>query len=442
MKNNARNISYNILRDFEISKTRLDRLESKYKLNNNLSRQDKKLAKNLINGTVRHLLYLDWVAGQLYYGNYKKLLIKIKIILRMALYELIFIKGIPARATINEYVNMAKKVTGVRQANMINALLRNYTRGKAELNTGRLIKDDEERLSIQYSFPRWLIKRWIAFWGLSETGSLCAALNRLPDFDLRINTRLISVKEFIRLLEEAEIEYKKSLIFDNRIKIKDIQIIIEKGWFDQGFCSLQDESAALPVEALNIENGDYILDICSAPGGKLTQILEQEKSNLLLTALDIDIDRLKTVRANVKRLKKENVFFIVADGKSLPLKPIFTKVLLDAPCSGLGVMRKHPDIKWRRTMEEIMEFSQLQQDLISEAGKILRHSGRLLYSTCTLDDLENSNIADFFLRQNRRAFKQVKMQGKLKYFERKKYIQTLPQYDDMDGAFCALFEKI
>jgi 16S rRNA (cytosine967-C5)-methyltransferase len=244
------------------------------------------------------------------------------------------------------------------------------------------------------------------------------------------------------MLDDAGMEYIKSIFSANRVKVTDIQAVIENGWFDKGYCSLQDESAALPVELLEINDSDIVLDICSAPGGKLTQILEEEKKDILLFALDIDINRLKQVKRNVQRLKKKNVFFVAADGTALPLKPVFSKVLLDAPCSGLGVIRKHPDIKWRRTMDEILEFSRLQQALINEAGEILRKKGRLVYSTCTLEPHENNNVTAFFQEQNRNDFRPIKPGDKFKHLSKDEYIQTFPQRDDMDGAYCALLEKI
>ena len=395
MNNGARDISYGILRKFEASGKRLDRLEKEFKLNETLSQQDKKLAKNLISGSVRHLLYLDWIAGQLYHGSYKKLLIKTKTILRLALYELIFMEHIPARATINEYVNMAKKTVGKQQANMINAILRNFTRGKAELKPKKLIKDDEERISIQYSFPRWIVKRWITLWGMTEAEALCSALNKLPDFDLRINTALISVDEFFKMLDDAGVEFKKSIFSAKRVKVTDIQAVIENGWFDKGYCSLQDESAALPVELLGIHDGDLVLDVCSAPGGKLTQILEEEKKDVLLLALDIDISRLKQVKKNVQRLKKKNILFVVADGTALPLKPVFSKVLLDAPCSGLGILRRNPEKKWRPA-PDFATLSSLQARLIRNAAAMVRPGGILVYSTCTVHRQENEAIVQGF----------------------------------------------
>jgi 16S rRNA (cytosine967-C5)-methyltransferase len=441
MNNTARDISYKIVRAFETYKTRLDRLEVKYQLNELLSQQDKRLAKNLINGTVRHLLYIDWIAGQLYHGKYKKLLVKTKTILRLALYELIFLKHIPARATINEYVKMSKKTIGHQQAKMVNALLRNFTRAQAELDPGKSIKNDDERISVKYSFPLWLVKRWIELWGIKETESLCSSLNQVPDFDLRINTGQIEKNAFLKLLDDIEVVYKSSTLSPNRIKITDIQAIIENGWFAKGYCSLQDESASIPVQLLGVENGDYVLDVCSAPGGKLTQILEEDTKNIFSAALDIDINRLKKVRENVKRLKKKNTVFVVADGKALPFKPVFNKVLLDAPCSGLGVIRKHPDIKWRRTMEEILEFSKIQQELLEESAKIVKKSGSLVYSTCTLDPYENINVVTAFLDSRKDLFSLQKPQNKFKSYEKDQYLQTFPQRDEMDGAFCARLKK-
>jgi 16S rRNA (cytosine967-C5)-methyltransferase len=441
MNSTARDIAYDIIRAFETYKTRLDRLEDKYNLNERLSRQDKKLAKNLINGTVRHLSYLDWVGAQLYHGKYKKLLVKIKTVLRLALYELIFLKHIPARATINEYVKLSKTAIGYRQSKMVNAILRNFTRGKAELDPGKSIGNRDECISVKYSFPIWLVKRWIELWGVEEAELLCAALNQVPDFDLRINTEQIKRDEFVKLLDSAAVAYRNSVLSSDSVKVTDIQAIIENGWFEKGYCSLQDESASIPVRLLGIESGDFILDVCSAPGGKLTQILEEKVQNVAAVAVDIDISRLKKVRENVKRLKKGNTLFVAADGRALPFKPVFDKILLDVPCSGLGVIRKHPDIKWRRTMDEIVEFSQIQRDILKESSKMLKKSGLLVYSTCTLDPQENIEVVREFLEDEETPFILQKPKGALGNYEKDGCIQTFPPRDDMDGAFCALFKN-
>ena len=442
MNSKAREVSYKILHFFEVTKNRLDLLENDFKLNEILSQQDRKLAKNLINGSVRHLLYLDWITKQLYHGNYKKLLIKTKTILRLAFYELIFVDHIPGHATINEYVTLCKIKIGHAQSKMVNAILRNYLRGMVKEDPQKIIKNNEERLSIQYSFPRWLIKRWISLWGVNESEALCRALNRVPDFDLRINIDIIPIKKFLQLLSESGVEYRQSTLFENRVKVTNIQAVIQNRWFDLGYCSLQDESAAIPVELLNIKSNDIVLDVCSAPGGKLTQILEGNHANITLIAVDIDKSRLIRVRENVSRLKKKNVLFVVADGKYLPFKPLFNKILIDAPCSGLGVIRKHPDIKWRRTMDEILKFSELQKGVLKESSKMLAESGQMAYSTCTLDPLENSNVVKRFLQREPNNFQLIKPGKKFNQFIKNNHIQTLPQRDDMDGAFCALIEKI
>ncbi|WP_457565925.1 transcription antitermination factor NusB, partial [Caldithrix abyssi] len=203
----ARALAYEVLFKFEKTFDRLDQLTERALEQNELSGRERRFFKNLTSGVVRHRLYLDWIGSQLYKGRYKKLLIKFKVLLRLALYELIFLTAIPEHATLNEYVGLTKKKLNNFQAKLLNGLLRNYLRQKETLDPAKKIEDPLKRLSVQYSFPEWLIKRWIGFWGEAETEALCKKLNEPPDFDVHINTQKISPKKFKNLLKEKKVPF-------------------------------------------------------------------------------------------------------------------------------------------------------------------------------------------------------------------------------------------
>ncbi len=437
----AREIAFRVLLNFEDKKPRLDDLlddaYSKYKI----SRQDRKLLKNITSGVVRNLTYLDWIASQVYHGRYKKMLKKIKIILRMALYELIFVEHIPARATINEYVNLAKKTAGMGSGGQVNGMLRTYVRESGNLQPENSINARAELIAVKYSFPEWLVKRWISIWGESETEALCEAMNALPVFDIRINTGKIAIPDFIDLLTENKIAFQVSEHFDDMLKVSDIQAVRNNNWFDEGLCSIQDESAHIPVELLDLRSGDRVLDICAAPGGKYTQILKYHPDQILAVAVDQDFERLKIVKENVQRLGFKNRHFIVADGRALPFKSVFNKILLDAPCSGLGVINKHPDIKWRRDMDQIMEFAKLQESILSQAGELLAIGGHLVYSTCTVDPMENEIVIQDFMERNAEQFELSEPPAKFSGWVSDSLIRTFPHRGQKDGSFCALLHK-
>ncbi len=437
----VRALAFETLFTFEKTLQRLDVLTERVLQRPDLKARDRRFFKNLVYSVVRHRLYLDWVGEQLFTGRYKKLLLKFKILLRMALYELLYMKAIPAHATVDEYVELAKKRLDVQHSKMMNGLLRNYLRKKPALDPDAVFSDPVERLSVKYSFPKWMIKRWLGFWDVAEVEALCKKLNEPPDFDVHINTKKISVNAFKKLLRSKIVPFEETAYDPQTIRVKDLQPFIRERWFEKGYCVVQDEGAALVAEQLQISENDVVLDMCAAPGGKYVQLLKRKPQGGTIVAMDIDLSRLKRVKQNVERLGLEGGLFVVADGRHLPFKKVFTRILLDAPCSGLGVIRKHPDIKWRRTLEEIVEFSRLQNQLLEGAQEVLRKDGQLVYSTCTIDYLENENVANNFLEQKGTAFKVLAPEGVNEEMVEKGFVRIQPHRHGMDGSFFVRFKK-
>ncbi len=437
--NSPRESAYHIALEFEQTRARLDQLLASTLNTFHTEPRDRSFIRNLVSGTTRHLLYLDWISARLYHGKFKKMLSKTKVILRLALYEICFMDGIPERATVNEYVKLARKKTGQRPAGMINGLLRAYLREREKLNPATGITDPLERISVKHSFPLWLVKRWAGQWGTEETDRLCAALNQPPEFDLTIHEHLISTEAFKKKLDATGIEWEASRYFENVISVRDMKQVIARGWLEQGLCSVQDESAVIPVQWLNPQKEDVVLDVCAAPGGKYLQILERRPKTAV--AVDADINRLKQVKANVQRRALKGAHFVCADGRHLPFKPVFSKILLDAPCSGLGVIRKHPDIKWRRTLQEIADFSNLQQAILSAASETVCPGGMLSYGTCTLDFLENEAVTGAFEKNHSGQFKRQPVPAGLRPFEEEGRVRTFPHRQGTDGSFCVLYQK-
>ena len=431
-------MAYAILLKFDRDKSRLDDLLDEVYANRYFNKDDRRLLKNLTSGVLRHLLYLDWMAARFYKGNYKKALPGNKIILRLAFYELLFIDHIPAYATLNEYVNMAKNKISPGFSRLVNGLLRNFLRQKTKPDPEREIGDLAQRISIAYSFPLWMVKRWIGYWGEEQTEQLCRSLNRLPQFDLVINEQKIRPSDLKQRLSEKNIAFRTSEHFKNMISTADIQAIREMGCFERGECRVQDESARIAVELLDVQKDDLVLDVCAAPGGKYTQILQAGGKAV---AVDVDMNRLKKVKQNTRRQGVGRGLFVCADARHLPFRQSFSKILVDAPCSGLGVIRKHPDIKWRRQLADVLEFSQIQQSILNQSSALLRAKGRLVYSTCTIDFAENEYVADEFLRQNPSFSLVSHIPAPYSAFKQEKYLRTFPHLHKTDGSFCAVFQK-
>lgn len=440
---NAREAAYYILLNFESPKHRLDDLIYAQFSKGSMNAKDRKMAYNLSSGVVRNLSLFDWKLGALYKGNYKKALNKFKVILRLALYEIDFLDFIPNFATVNEYVNLAKTKLGKREVAVVNGILRTYLRERGKYNPEKKFKFVDTQISVKYSFPEWLVKRWIEIWGAEETRQLCESFNSRPDFDIRVNLKNISSDEFQKILTKNNIHYIQSNFFNEIVKVTDLQKIMGLKLFAKGLCSIQDESALLVKELLDLQEGDTVMDACAAPGGKFTAILEGNVKIKNLTGLEIYRDRLLKIKENCDRLNLGNYFLIQGDSTKPPFGQKFNKILIDAPCSGFGTLRKNPDIKWRRSMGEIIEFSHLQHRLLESLSKYVKPGGMIVYSTCTIDPLENENVISTFLETNKKQFRMVKPDNKFsKYIDKNNFIRTFPHKHSMDGSFAAILKKV
>jgi 16S rRNA (cytosine967-C5)-methyltransferase len=285
-----------------------------------------------------------------------------------------------------------------------------------------------------------MIKRWSEAIGKDNTVKMCEYLNRPPEYDLRINFSKISKAGFLHELKETGIAVESSAYFDGFVRISEMQSLLKGRWINDGICTVQDESASIPVDLLDLNDNDSVLDVCSAPGGKLTQIFEKNIKNLKIFSMDVSYKRILILMESIKKYPDMKIFNFVADGRNLPIKTKFEKILIDAPCSGLGVIRKHPDIKWRREFNDLVKFSETQFSILSETAKYLKKGGRLVYSTCTIDSLENENIINRFLQTNP-GFTALHPPQKFDKFADQDSIKVIPGVHDMDGSFAVILQN-
>jgi 16S rRNA (cytosine967-C5)-methyltransferase len=440
---NARVIAFAILMTFEKTNQRLEVITAEQLLQVHLNNRERKFVYNLTAGVLRHVTLFDWKLSNLFKGDYKKALLKLKVILRLALYEIDFLDYIPPHATINEYVQLTKNKINQKIAGMANAILRNYIREGKKFQPEKKFKFADTIISIKHSFPEWLVKRWIGFWGETETEALCSALNRRPVFDLRININKISPQDFCQILIKNSVSYEQSYHFPHVIKVTDMQKISGLGFFEKGYCSVQDESGILITELLSPENGDVILDACAAPGGKYLGLLEKNVTAELI-GLDIDFQRLVKVKQNCQNLGfQQNWRLVQGDALKAPFRKLFIKILLDVPCSGFGTIQKHPDIKWRRTLKDIFQFQKYQLAILQSASQLLVKNGYLIYSTCTIDPAENEEVIKMFIEENRKKFVIIPPPDKFNDFIlQDNFITTFPHKHNMDGSFAVILKKI
>ncbi len=433
-----RHIAFKILWDFEQNRERLDVLERRHFKNMALDPQQQRHLKNLYAGVVRWQARLDAYIKKLYDGNFKKMQGKTRVLLRMGLYELDFMQSAP-HGPVNAYVNLTRTLLNRRSAGLVNAILRSFLRLPGN-KLPEKYNSIEERIATEQSMPLWMVKRWMKLWGGEFCEALCVALNKLPDFDVRINLTKISPRDFRERLSQENVEFEESRLGESFVRLKQVQPLLAAGLFEQGLCSIQDESAALPGLLLDVEADDWFLDACAAPGGKLTHVLEQQPSCNAL-ALESDATRAITIQANLRRLGLK-AHVIIGDARHLPFRKSFDAVLCDAPCSGLGVIQKHPDIKWRRTFEDVKKFSKLQIEIVSSLSKTLKPGGRMVYSTCTIDPLENEETITALINENAGLELKEPPNDFPFYSAGEKFIRTFSHLNNCDGGFYALLKRV
>ncbi|MCK5573049.1 MAG: 16S rRNA (cytosine(967)-C(5))-methyltransferase RsmB, partial [Bacteroidetes bacterium] len=291
---------------------------------------DKGLLNEVVHGVLRWQNRLDWVLNGFSHGNFAKSEINIKNALRVALYQILFLRRVPHAAAVNEAVEFVKRIRGEKPAGLVNAVLRNIIRNIDGIRYPDRSSDEIQYLSVYYSHPQWLVKRWVARFGADEAAKLLQANNERPSLCLRINTLKIEPGLFLKQLEQLQISYTGSSHIDYFVKVKGLARIGQMELFRKGMFTIQDESAALPGILLDPQPGDRVLDLCAAPGGKTTHIAELMKNTGEIIALDKYDAKLNLIRASCERLGSSIVNPQVGDATRFDHEPV-EKVLLDVP---------------------------------------------------------------------------------------------------------------
>jgi 16S rRNA (cytosine967-C5)-methyltransferase len=435
---NSRDLAYIALMKFDSSQERISAILDSLLQTNRLSQRDKKFYFNLTNGVLRHRNLLDWKASNYYHGKYVHAHNKLKNLLRLAFYEIEFLDHIPPRATVNEYVNLARKKLNSKAASLLNAVLRNSLRDKNPPDPQKKFKYTATQLSVKYSYPEWLIKRWIGVWGEERTEYLCRSMNHRPDFDVHINPAKITDSDFEKQLLTNGIGFNRSSYSEQVFKITDVQSLQRTGWLKDGICRVQDESGRIPVELLSPKKNSMVLDACAAPGSKFVTLKDIYSDEINLIGAEIFEDRISRLSQNCATWGIRPHHLVLSDSLQPPFNRIFDHILLDVPCSGLGTIQKNPDIKWRRKEDELPEFQKLQLSLLNSMSNLIKPGGTIVYSTCTIDQMENEEVVDKFLHQHKDTFQIIAPEHKnLRPFIEGNFIRTYPDKHEMEGSFAA-----
>ena len=432
LRREAYNIIYKVLKDHHHS----DRLlEQKVK---KLNDQDRNFLFYLVKGTIKMHHNLDYLASTLTdREKYQHTNLKIKSLLYLGLYQIIYCGSVPDHSAVDETVELAKNLFDSRVADFINALLRNYLRHPEIEYPAELV----QRLSLKYSFPLELINKWLEYWGEEETEELCIYFNRNPKLALRINVMATNRERFKKYFARKGWNLEESGASPNTFLTEYGQGILNDVSFEEGYFSIQDPSSAMIVELLDPQEDENILDLFAGPGGKCTYISELMNNTGEVVAVDKFPQKSKKIKKAVHRLQVNNMIIVTEDAlKFGPRAPAYDRVILDVPCSGWGVLQKKAELRWQFN-QDMKSLLKLQENALDNGAQFVKEGGYLVYSTCTMNIAENEEQVERFLSKNKN-FELIKNPQIISQkFLQNGFLKTLPHRDKIDGVFAAKMHK-
>jgi len=402
---NPRQIAFLALREVHRRGAFADAALDRTFRNSQLSDLDRRLVTELVYGSVRRMRSIDFIIDKLATKKSSQQPPDLRTILHLGLYQLQYLNNIPPSAAVNTTVQLAKenKLSGL--SSFVNGLLRQYIRlTETDLNplTITNYKSSVERLGILHSFPDWLVELWIEQIGETETEQLCEWFNQSPTIDLRINPLKSSIAQIEAAFQAQNISTSRIPHLPQALRLNGSTGAIQNlPGYSEGWWTIQDSSAQLVTHLLDPQPGEIIIDACAAPGGKTTHSAELMQDTGTIYACDKTASRLKKLTENADRLQMKSIKIHTGDSRQFPeFINLADRVLLDAPCSGLGTLHRRADARWRHTPENIQQQSQLQSELLANAATFVKSGGVLVYATCTIHPLENEQVVRSFLDSN------------------------------------------
>lgn len=411
--------------------------------------RDKNLFTEIFYGVIRHKLYLDYVINKFSKTPLNKMDKEVLMGLRIGIYQLFFLDKIPVRAAIYESVEAVKIILPSRNKGAVsftNGVLRNINRKKGELKLPSKTNEPEKYLSVKYSYPIWLVRRFTNQYGFKRAEKILEAGNKRADVIYRYNSLKMKKEEFEKLLKKDDIKYEKTFL-SSFYRLKEVNNPAQTKVFKKGGAYIQGTSAGLASLLLDPKEDMKILDLAAAPGGKTTHLADLMNNTGQITALDISQSRLNLIKENINRLGVTNINLKKADAVKYEDNQKYDRILADLPCSGLGLISSKPEIKWEKNDSIVKKMAALQYDILNNNLDKLKTGGRLLYSTCTLTQEENQNLINRILNENK-ELKLVDINQKLEKVSTlniendKKYLELLPGEVDSEGFFYALIKKV
>ena len=386
----------------------------------------------VIYGVLENKIYLDYMIDKLSKVKFKKIHKNVLIILEIGIYNIHFLET-KDYATVDKLVDLTKK-KNKRSVGFVNAILRNFIRNEKEISKIK-ISDDLKSLSVRYSMPYDITKYIFDNYGMDYTKEFLRYANKESKLSIRVNTTKINVKSLKKDLESIGYEVGESKISEHALIVTNPNGLVSTNLFENGLFTIQQEASMKTVEVLNPKHNSNILDICAAPGTKTTYIAEYTENTGKILANDISFNKLDLIMENINRLGLRNIELTNFDARVYKdeYKEKFDYILVDAPCSGLGVMARKPEIRYNRSLEDIRKLAELQREIITNAVKYLKVGGVLVYSTCTIGNIENKENFDYIKKMENMEV--IPIDGK-------DYIEFVSFKENTDGFFISKFKKI
>ena len=438
---NTRQLVLKILSDFDASPNDPERIAEKILSRKFIELRDRRFIFEIVYGVLRNRIYLDYVINTFITNERELPLDNLRRILQIGAYQIMFLDRVPDHAAVNESVELAKRDKDVAGASgLVNAVLRNVIKKKHTIALPDPQIDLCARLSVEFSHPKWMVERWLARYGLTNAKKILAFNNERPATYLRRKMRDVTRQQFefdVRTLCEPGSGYL-NLYYKMKAALDPENLRLLKN----GLCVVQAPSSGWVVALLELQSGGRVLDMCCAPGGKTTLMSEIVGENGSVVACDRYFWKMKIAAENIDNLNLTNIFPLVCDGTQPPLSAKFKSLLLDAPCTGTGVLQRHPDGRFVRTAEDVENMSELQRQLLDSAAGLVDNGGTLVYSTCSLEAEENELQVERFL-SGHPDFTLVPPPDFIpaNFVDDKGYLRITPFEHGMDGMFAARFRK-
>jgi 16S rRNA (cytosine967-C5)-methyltransferase len=425
------------------------RLEDAFRLDPELDSRDKAFAVHLVQGVLRWRARLDWLIASYAAFPFKRIEPDVLTILRIALYQMVFMDRVPASAAVNEAV---KQVSSSRRPHLnrfVNGILREISRRGGRCDFPSKKKDPVAHLSIRYSYPEWLVRKWIAEVGWESVEALLDAGNRISPMVLRVSSRRADREHLAAMLSSEGIRVSNTAFSPDGLVVEEMRGPVgEVKAFREGFFTVQGEAAQVASRLLAPSPGNDVLDLCAGLGGKTTHLAELAADTGVVIAVDRNKQRVMELARAARRMGLGSIHAVAGDvleNRGRWLRGNFDRIMLDAPCSALGTISRHPDVKWSHREGDIRRLSKLQASLLDCAVDLLRPGGRMLYATCTISRDENEGVVEACAGKHRSIFiedlRKTAPGWAMPLLDEHGFLRCLPHVHHTEGFFAAMLVK-